>query len=225
MGPTAYVEVHKGWREPVIVWTVLMAHKGLKKSPVLGKFISALSKLEQDIDESDDNEVEDISQQHFVEHFSMEELHYTMKRSGGRILAVFDELGLMFEQLDRYKGGQGDRKTLLSLINGSCWKQNYRSSKSFMKTMCYNMTEFVQSSAMMKLASTDADDGLVDRFLVACPAPMHCDYHEYEPLPAEALQLHDLFTEIHCNNPGEMVYTLDREAHEAFVYYHDAINK
>ena len=58
-----------------------MAHKGLKKSPALGKFISALNKLEQDIDASDDNEGEDISQQHFVEHFSMEELHYTMKRS------------------------------------------------------------------------------------------------------------------------------------------------
>ena len=116
----------------------------------------------------------------------------------------------MFVQLDRYKGGQGtgDRKTLLSLINGSCWKRSYRSSKSFMKTTCFNMTGFVQPSAMMKLASTDADDGLVDRFLVACPTPMHYDYHEYKPLPAEALQLHDLFTEIDCNNPGEMVYTL-----------------
>ena len=49
--------------------------------------------------------------------FSFEELHYTMKRNN-RILGLYEsELSLLYEQLDRYKAGQADRKTILILIN------------------------------------------------------------------------------------------------------------
>ena len=120
MGPKAYVKVHEGWSEPIILWGVVVAHKGQKKSPTLGCFHRELTKIEEL-----KNNTSEIQPQIFVEHFSSEELHYTMKRNNNRILGLHDELSLLYEQLDRYKAGQADRKTILTLINGGCWRRNF----------------------------------------------------------------------------------------------------
>ena len=79
------MKVHKGWSEPVIVWEVVMAHKGKKKSPALGCFHRELCKIEEDLISSE-NESEEKQPHIFVKHFSFEELHYTMKKNNCRII-------------------------------------------------------------------------------------------------------------------------------------------
>ena len=89
MGPKTTVKVHEGWSEPVIVWAVVMAHKGQKKSPALGCFHRELCKMEEDLISSE-NESEEKQPQIFVEHFSFEELHYTMKKNNNcRIIGLY----------------------------------------------------------------------------------------------------------------------------------------
>ena len=44
----------------------------------------------------------------------MEELQYIMKWNDERMVGMYDEMSLLYEQLDWYKGGQAERKTLLS---------------------------------------------------------------------------------------------------------------
>ena len=107
IGPEVCVQVHTSWEEPIILWSVVMAHKGQKKSPALQCFNKALSTLEenQNADISSDSE---HPPQIFVEHFSFEELHYTMKRNNNRIVGLYDELSLLYEQLHHYKAGQAD---------------------------------------------------------------------------------------------------------------------
>ena len=109
-----------------------MAHKGQKKSPALQCFNKALSTLEEKLIEDQQGESEHPPQI-FVEHFSFEELHYTMKGNNNRIIGLYNELSLLYEQLDRYKAGQADRKTILTLINGGCWGRNFRPSTSTMR--------------------------------------------------------------------------------------------
>ena len=86
-----------------------------KKSPALGSFHRELTKIE----ELKNNTSEIQPQILFVEHFSFEELHYTMKRNNNRILGLYDELSLLYEQLDRHKAGQADRKTILTRVSSS----------------------------------------------------------------------------------------------------------
>jgi hypothetical protein len=65
-------------------------------------------------------EVEGAETKHiYIEHFSMEELHYTLMHNNGRVVGLYDEISFLYEQLDKYRNGISDRKTLLSLINGS----------------------------------------------------------------------------------------------------------
>ena len=139
-----------------------------KKSPALGCFHRELTKLEEQLK----NNTSEIQPQIFVEHFSFEELHYTMKRNN-RILGLYDELSLLYEQLDRYKAGQADRKTILTLINGGCWRRNFRSTTSTIRNTCFNLTGFVQPATIVKLCNHKDDDGLMDRQLFTCPEEIH----------------------------------------------------
>ena len=47
IGPGARVLVNKDWKEPVIMWTVILADKGQKKSPALSRFLGPIKVLEE----------------------------------------------------------------------------------------------------------------------------------------------------------------------------------
>ena len=171
------------------------------------------------------DESSEIQPQIFVEHFSFEELHYTMKRNDNRILGLYDELSLLYEQLDRYKAGQTDRKTILTLINGGCWRRNFRSSTSTIRNTCFNLTGFVQPTTLVRLCNDKDDDGLMDRQLFSCPPEIHYDYDEYTSLPPSTPSLMKIFKLIDEKNPPDTTYTLTPEAHSEFIHFHDSINE
>ena len=87
-GPNTRVMINKDWQEPLILWNVILADKGQKKSPALNRFIKPIQQLEADMNE---------------------------------VVGLYDEISLLYEQLDKYKSANSDRKTFLSLINGSPW--------------------------------------------------------------------------------------------------------
>ena len=95
-------------------------------------------------------------------HTYVEELHYNMK-CNNRILSLYEELNLLNEQLDHYKAGQADRKTILSLINGGCWRRNFRSTTSIIRNKFFNLTGLIQPATIVKLCNDKDDDGLMDR--------------------------------------------------------------
>ena len=90
IGPKASIKIHDSWKEPIILWSVVMAHKGQKKSPALGCFNKQLTEMEDTLTSTDSEHPPQI----FVEHFSFEELHYTMKRNDNQVLGLYDELSL-----------------------------------------------------------------------------------------------------------------------------------
>ena len=170
MGPGTSVLIKKGWKEPVIVWTVKLADKGQKKSPALNCFTGPINSMEKALmeeaklvetdhqhgegdEESDDTTKKEKERlpQIAISHFSMEELHYTLKRNGGRIIGLYDEVTLLYDQLDKYKSGSSDRKTFLSLINGSPWRRNFRNSNSYVEKPWFNIAGFVQPDAIINM--------------------------------------------------------------------------
>ena len=199
-----------------------MAHKGQNKSPALACFNHELTKLEDALPKGANCE---DPPQIYVEHFSFEELHYTMKRNNGRIIRLYDELSLFYEQFDRYKSGNSDRKTILSLINGGCWRRNFRSTTSTMRSTCFNLTGFVQPGTVIRLCNTNDDDGLMDRQLFACPGEVHYDYDEYRQLTLSTPGLSKVFEEIENSRLLQNVHTLSADAHTEFIAIHDSLNE
>lgn len=96
MGPNAKVKIRENWLEPLILWSVVLADKGQKKSPALNRFLKHIKSLEELIQQQEQQpssqEDDQCSPQIYIEHFSMEELHYTLKRNNGRVLGLYDEI-------------------------------------------------------------------------------------------------------------------------------------
>lgn len=185
MGPNTQVQVNEQWREPLILWTVVLADKGQKKSPALNRFLKPIQELGEQMrkketeDPTDPEKGEETSEEQiYIEHFSMEELHYTLKRNEGRVVGLYDEISLLYEQLDKYKNGSSDRKTFLSLINGSPWRRNFRNSNSVVFNTCFNIAGFIQPDVIVNLLNGKGYDGFCDRQLFVCPPEMDKDYDE-----------------------------------------------
>ena len=87
MGTNASIKINQEWSEPAILWFVIAARKGEKKTAALKRVkrpIEQLQKKLQDtwaIDDDDDKPVQ--PPQLVVDHFSFEELHSLMCRNLG----------------------------------------------------------------------------------------------------------------------------------------------
>ena len=228
-GPSTRVMINKDWLEPLILWNVVLADKGQKKSPALNRFVKPIQQLEVDLNDADDagndDDDENYSRQIYIEHFSMKELHYTLKRNDGRVVGLYDEISLLYEQLDKYKSGNSDRNTFLSLINGSPWRRNFRTSHSIVPCTHFNIAGFVQPDVIVNLLHSNDYDGFCDRQLFVCPPEQDVDYDIIQP-PEGTPDLKDLFRAIDLNHSSSNHnYTFSNNAHEEFVSFHDQLNE
>ena len=129
MGPS-FVNIREGWKEPVILWNVIAADKGQKKSPSLSRFLPALEEIEEELQAealevsvaNNVPEEERVVPQITAEHFSFEELHFVLKRNSGKVAGLYDEVSVLYDLMDKHKGGSRDRKTFLSLYNAKGWR-------------------------------------------------------------------------------------------------------
>ena len=88
---------------------------------------------------ADDEESAEQSEppQLVVQQFSMEALHHIMMENNCQILGMYDEMSVMYGQLDAYKhsGSSLDRSTLLDLYNGGSWSRNFWNKDQWMVKM------------------------------------------------------------------------------------------
>ena len=154
-----------------------------------------------------------------------QELHFTLKRNNGKVIGMYDEVSLLYEQLDKYKNGSSDRKTFLSLINGSEWRRNFRNCQSVVEEPWFNIAGFVQPEVVVRLLNGNDYDGFWDRQMFVCPPERDADYDEIIPMPADIPGLGDIFRIMEESHEKTKNYTLSTEGHTEFVSYHDGLNE
>ena len=120
MGTNASIKINAEWFEPSIIWFVIAARKGEKKTAALKRVRKPIEDQQKRIHEewvNDDTEAKPTQPpQLIVDHFSFEELHSMMCRNHSQILGLFDEMSTFYGHLDLYKHSSTvDRKTLLTL--------------------------------------------------------------------------------------------------------------
>ena len=103
-----------------------------------------------------------------VQQFSMEALHHTMLNNHSQILAMFDEMSVMYSQLDAYKhsGSRLDRSTLLDLYNGGSWSRNFKNKENScikMQQTSFNMCGFIQPSFVVNMLEQSDPDAFNDK--------------------------------------------------------------
>jgi len=103
LGTSAFIRINSEWKEPSIVWSVLAAKKGEKKTAALRRVRKPIEEIEKEIRDQWSQDVDQDKSipppQLIVDHFSFEELHAILSSNNGQVLGAFDEITSFYGQL------------------------------------------------------------------------------------------------------------------------------
>ena len=171
------------------------------------------------------------SPQLVVQQFSMEALHNVMLANNNQILCVYDEMSIMYGQLDPYKhsGSHLDRSTLLELYNGGSWCRNFKNrdeDTSKMHHTAFNMCGFIQPSFVVGMLSACDPDAFNDRQFFVCPQEVKYKYDQLKvPMDPSIPNLKHVFSRIKQVHKNMVHYTFDENGKQAFIVAHDELSR
>ncbi len=231
MGTSASVQINPEWNEPSILWFVIAARKGERKTAALKRIRKPFEEIEADMrqqwQENDATDKPDHPPQLIVDYFSFEKLHSILVKNGGQVLGCFDEMSSFYGQLDLFKphGSTVDRKTLLTLNGGGAWSRNFRTYSASVPKTAFNITGFIQPAFVFQMLHSADQDGLNDRQLFDFPPERDVFLRELKvPVPHDIPTFKDIFTQVITQHQDNVkVYTFDREAYLCFEQAHDAL--
>lgn len=164
-----------------------------------------------------------------VQQFSMEALHHIMMSNNSQILGMYDEMSVMYGQLDAYKhsGSRLDRSTLLDLYNGGSWSRNFRNKEQAMVKMqqtAFNMCGFIQPAFVLSMLDSSDPDAFNDRQFFICPEEVEYMYSDLKvPMDPTVVRLEDIFRMIKYAHRKMIEYRFDDAAQAAFIRAHDEL--
>ena len=163
-----------------------------------------------------------------VQQFSMEALHHIMLQNNSQMLGLYDEMTVMYGQLDAYKhsGSTLDRSTLLDLYNGGSWARNFKNKNgpSKLQKTAFNMAGYIQPAFVVNMLEKPDIDGFNDRQLFDCPPEVDFKYGDLRvPMDATMPSLDLILRIIRMMHADKLVYSMNEEAMANFVVYHDGL--
>ncbi len=160
----------------------------------------------------------------------MEALHLTMQNNSNQVLGMYDEMSVMYGQLDAYKhsGSRLDRSTLLDLYNGGSWSRNFKNRENCQSKMhrtAFNMTGFIQPSFVVEMLEKGDPDAFNDRQFFVCPQEVEFKYSDLVvPMDPSVPKLEDIFRLVrNCHSTQTQVYTFDSRGQQTFIDFHDSL--
>ncbi len=144
----------------------------------------------------------------------MEALHTIMFENNHQILDMYDEMTMMYGQLDAYKhsGSRLDRSTLLDLYNSGSWCRNFKNREqplAKMHSTCFNICWFIQPAFIVDMLQGSDPDAFNDRQFYICPKEVEYQYHQLKvPMDESTPDLCSAFKFIMRCHQSERIYIL-----------------
>ena len=228
MGTNAFVNINPEWQEPSILWFIIAARKGEKKTAALKRIRKPIEELETELrlewQQNTDQSKPSVPPQLIVDYFSFEELHSILARNNGQVLGCFDEMSSFYGQLDLFKhmGSTIDRKTLLTLNGGGSWSRNFKNYSATVEKTAFNITGFIQPAFVHQMLHSSDHDGMNDRQLFDFPPERDVFLDQLKvPMPEDIPDLKAIFCELRDQHRQTKHYSLNDDAYKAFEQAHD----
>ena len=217
------------WTDPLIVWPLIHAPSGTRKSRIHG-FINSLMNFGDYLDK------DNILPQFKVQETTFENLGMVMEKNDGRVIWMFDEARHFFAQLGYYnKGGSSrDENLLLSLYDGGEWDHGTSSTKSAKFTIPKTRLALggcTQTAHVVSLFENKEQmkSGLIPRFLVVMMEPVRTPINQLGKGDHRGFkeELQEKFKSIHQFHKGKdikYVIKLNSKAFNLFSQYYQTVN-
>jgi hypothetical protein len=175
-----------GWHEPPKLWAGIIAEPGGKKSPALGRLMTPLSKIEDELETYHAHQTEEWKRlpkegrpaapkpiRLVVSDITTATIRDRLSTHPRGVLTYRDELTGWLEALGRASYGVGgDRQQWLELWPGSAVLRVDRKTgdeSSVVRKAFVGLLGGIQPEKLRHIAGRDGDDGMLDRFLLVMP--------------------------------------------------------
>lgn len=125
----------------------------------------------------------------FVQQFSMEALHHTMLNNNCQVLTMYDEMSVMYGQLE-HSGSRLDPVRSLQWWIVVKKFQNREQATAKMQHTAFNMCGFIQPTFIVNMLDGPDPDAFNDRQFYICPEEVEYMYNDLRvPLDPSAASL------------------------------------
>jgi hypothetical protein len=170
VGGNYELRLNEGWLRRAIVWTVVLAGSGAKKSPAIDRLVHPIAQCERELVEKAKQQLLNQTRPILrVSDITMEALYRRLERQEHGILWMVDELAGLIRSLGQYKMGKGsDRQKLLELWAGGA--SPYDRVRDNLHLSIPRPTVSIGGGLQPEVLNVlDGGDGLRARFLISKP--------------------------------------------------------
>ncbi|KAG8188195.1 hypothetical protein JTE90_021218 [Oedothorax gibbosus] len=226
LGTEACVELSPNWREPPVLWTLVLCTRSLLRVDVAEHFKQqVLRAQEKALVLGKGEDTKEYLRKFLFDSFTLERLQDTLKLSHGHGLAVYNSVRALHPNLATPE--QAD--VFHRLQEGNAWFTDSRVSRmTLTKTRVNFAVVSTPSAAHRELGSPNFDELFHQCFLVTCAEEVHVKFAQIgtDTEPQEKLQ--EVFVsllKLHAGGKGEapLVYRLGEEAREKLAQVHDEL--
>lgn len=202
IGNSVVIQAKKEWREPAVIWSVLIAPSGSMKSPAAKHATCFVQQLHQEKTEQfqralreydnayivwetenpkgskkkDPKPIEPTHERCLVNDTTIEALIEILAVNARGVLCYRDELAAFFDSFGQYKsGGSADVPTYLSMFNAEAISNDRKvnGAMRFIPRAAVSITGTIQPEILRKrLAGENTENGMAARFLF-CEPPIN----------------------------------------------------
>ncbi|XP_070536066.1 uncharacterized protein [Ptychodera flava] len=236
MGNNAVIRINAEWKEPAILWTMIAAKRGEKKTAALGRILQPIQEIQSELHQEIKRLVPGISPGHLPRLYmdNLENVQTVMSKSGRQMICLFDDISSVFQRLESSAGGCTllNTNTLSSLYDGVSWSNHANESADFMDKTCLNLSGFTSLTSLIEIMQKTDTACLFDRFLVFIPPSVSYNFNDYRAVPDHIPKLkkvYNVLRRIHqpeaTTTQSPIVYSFNTEALQLFGDYHDEFRR
>lgn len=242
IGTTRTIALSATWSEPAVLWCVLIARSGERKSPALDAALAPLREVQaralrewqaRNRDRSDDDGEAEPAPRYIVSDITREGLAKRLSENPRGLLCARDELAAWFGSHGAYKGGKGgDLEAWLEMHGGRALIVDRKGEDcpTFIPRAAVSLTGTIQPAVLARvLGEANFVIGLAARLLLAAPPTRVKQWSEKTVSAATITRMRDLVDELLALEPettpeGEarpVAIPLGGDAKRAWIAWYD----
>lgn len=224
MGTDCHIELSHLWKEPPIIWTLVITPRSLVRMDIAEHLKQELLKVQNEIwvlNLQEDNK--DHLKKFMFDLFTLDQLQEMLKLSNGQGLAIYNCIRSLYKCMISPE----DTDVMHRLHYGLGWFMDSRSNRSTLSRTRMNIAVISTPSMVQQTLTTSPNfyELFLQCFLTVSAEENHVKFSQLSIAP-ETEKLREIFIAlIKLHSSGPLVYKFSTEAKEKFGQIHDELTE
>ncbi|XP_014789880.1 uncharacterized protein LOC106883402 isoform X1 [Octopus bimaculoides] len=231
MGRKTKIKVNQLWQEPPVVWTMIGAYPGTRKSAALRQLMTPLLEIQRELEKQwhlsrptspgAPPHSGPGPQKLIAGPMTHEDLSHVLRKNSGQILCFAEDLHQLHKMLELDQENSKGPDQLLVLYDGGPMFHVENGEMTTLDSTCFNHTGMGHPKYVVDLF-LNGQTWLSSRYLVACPHnPNFSTIWNSIPLTTDTPPMKTIFQTLHTYHQQNREYVFSTEAWKDLCRVHD----